>query len=102
MIDLAAIPNCWRALVAEINGIGRIPDGTPRIRDVDAPCDAFQPRVSGTMEFGRCETDGHYICDECREIKIEEWRRRHDLCEECGAALPDPGTYKEHCPDGCY
>lgn len=40
----------------------RIPDGTPGIRDVDAPCDVFEPGMPGG---GRCDTDGHYICVEC-------------------------------------
>jgi hypothetical protein len=31
------------------------------IRDPDAPCASFR---TGTPE-GDCETDGHYVCDDC-------------------------------------
>lgn len=38
--------------------------GADGIRDPDAPCSAF---VNGTPERGAdCETDGHYLCDECK------------------------------------
>ena len=37
------------------------PVGTPGLRDRDAPCDGFEP---GTPN-GDCDTDGHYLCDEC-------------------------------------
>lgn len=52
----------------------RIPDGTPGIRDVDAPCDAFGP---GDPGGGRCDTDGHYICAECVHMSAVavEWKQ---------------------------
>jgi len=53
-MDYTAIPAPWRALVSELNG-GRIPDGEPGIRDVDAPCSDFTPGEPGG---GRCSTDG--------------------------------------------
>lgn len=37
------------------------PVGSPGLRDRDAPCAGFE---SGTP-LGECETDGHYLCDEC-------------------------------------
>lgn len=37
--------------------------GMSGIRDPSAPCEAFEP---GTPR-GECETDGHYLCDECKE-----------------------------------
>jgi hypothetical protein len=37
--------------------------GAPGLRDVDAPCPDFEP---GTPS-GSCETDGHYLCWECRQ-----------------------------------
>lgn len=73
MANPFAVPAPWRTLVAFVNeGSGsRIPDGTPGIRDVDAPCEAFEPagepwvRAAGN---GDCDTDGHYICRECVHI----------------------------------
>jgi hypothetical protein len=88
-----AIPAPWRALVSEING-GRIPDGEPGIRDVDAPCEDFSP-VGEPFERsaggGSCVTDGHYICSECVHISLAEVRRREDRCQGCGAALDRDG-----------
>jgi hypothetical protein len=40
----------------------RLPDGLAGIRDVDAPCDGFEP---GTPAGTYCGTDGHYLCREC-------------------------------------
>jgi hypothetical protein len=51
----------------------RLPVGTPGVRDPDLPCDAFRPGKPG----GDCETDGHYLCEECAE-------RRLFVCEVCG------------------
>jgi hypothetical protein len=43
------------------------------VRDPEHPCDSF---VSGTPTLdGDCETDGHYLCDECE---------RRQTCEGCG------------------
>ena len=47
-------------------------------REGDA-CYAFVP---GTPGGGGCETDGHYLCDECGEMSRQEWRRRRDLPED--------------------
>ncbi len=77
------VPIPWRALISEVNG-GRIPDGEPGVRDVDAPCDVFEPGESG---HGPCETDGHYLCVECVHIDLATLRRRRDQCEDCGAKL---------------
>ena len=41
-----------------------IPDGTPFIRDQNNPCYDFQP---GEPK-GTCQTDGHYICAECKHL----------------------------------
>lgn len=86
-----AVPWRWRVLVCELNG-GRIPDGEPGIRDVDAPCEMFQPvgepfeQNDGT-DTGTCETDGHYLCTECQHIELRTIRRRRDQCEDCGTKL---------------
>jgi hypothetical protein len=86
---ILAVPRAWRALVSEING-GRIPDGTAGVRDVDAPCDEFQPVGSPYVLSeggGTCDTDGHYICSECVHISTAEVRRRREQCIDCGAPL---------------
>lgn len=94
--DTAPAP--WRALVSEING-GRTPDGEPGIRDVDAPCDEFEP-VGAPWEQseggGSCDTDGHYICSECVHISLSAVRGRRDLCRDCGAPLDRNGC-SAHC-----
>lgn len=41
----------------------RVPDGTPGVRDVDAPCELF--RLGTPTGTGRCLGDGHYLCHEC-------------------------------------
>lgn len=99
MIDSRTIPTPWVALFHEING-GRIPDGEPGIRDVDAPCEAFQ---LGEPRGGTCETDGHYICAECVEISPKVLRRRRDLCEECGTPLKfrSATDHEGACASGC-
>ena len=38
--------------------------GVKGIRDSDYPCEAFDPGEPS----GKCETDGHYLCIECREL----------------------------------
>lgn len=77
-------------------------DAFSRVRDVDAPCSTFSPVEKGRPDgSGTCETDGHYLCSECKEIKLAVLRRRHDECEECGAKLEKPGTYGEACPNRC-
>lgn len=98
-----AIPPVWRSLVNDING-GRIPDGEPGIRDVDAPCEAFEPYGKPweiTKTFGDCQTDGHYICAECIHIELATLRSRRDQCIDCGATLLYPQTGAT-CPDGCF
>lgn len=76
---LARIPAPWRAIVAQINGLtltayGRVPDGLPGIRDVDAPCDVFEP--GKPQVGGDCWTDGHYLCLECIHIDPDVYDER--------------------------
>jgi len=47
--------------------IGMPQVGTPGIRDINHPCEVF---AYGDPK-GDCETDGHYMCKECRHRK---WR----------------------------
>lgn len=44
----------------------RRPDGTPGLRDEDAPCEFFQVP---TNDPGPCEGDGHYLCQECPHLR---------------------------------
>lgn len=81
-------PPTWRALLAELNG--RPLDGTLGIRDVDAPCYEFEPYGQPNEHSpgeGACETDGHYLCVECKHISLRAVRRRTDRCEDCGMGL---------------
>lgn len=82
-----AAPEAWRPLLAALHGVAKI--GEPGIRDADSPCDVFDP---GTPGGGDCDTDGHYMCSECRHISERETRRRADLCEDCGAPLQRGGV----------
>lgn len=72
------VPKTWASLVAQING-NLV--GAEGVRDPEFPCDAFVP---GKPE-GDCETDGHYMCDECTRMKLCECGRyRPSACEsEC-------------------
>lgn len=97
-----AVPPVWRGLVAQLNG-GPIQDGEPGIRDIDAPCEAFEPAgaafdmANGT---GDCQTDGHYICSECVHISLETLRTRKDQCFDCGAPMEQTQT-GESCSARC-
>jgi hypothetical protein len=48
----------------------RRPDGTPGLRDEDAPCTFFDP--GETVPTNTCMTDGHYLCQECRHRKVTD------------------------------
>ena len=67
-------------LADELNG--RRVFGAPGVRDPDFVCDAFDPGEPG----GDCSTDGHYLCDECKERKTCEGgcgkRPMHCECPE--------------------
>jgi hypothetical protein len=89
-----SVPFDWAVLVATVNGRSFV--GMAGIRDPDALCEAFRPGEPGK---GRCDTDGHYMCEECAEISLRELRRRRELCEECGAALVHVGASRH--PDHC-
>lgn len=41
------------------------PVGIPGNRDPSAPCTAFDPRPWLQNDWNDCQTDGHYLCDEC-------------------------------------
>jgi hypothetical protein len=65
-----------RRLARSWLGIERMPDGLPGVRDVDAPCADFTPGTSpGTLRIGDCDTDGHYLCEECVHVVVREDQR---------------------------
>lgn len=69
----------WQHLVAVANG--RTLVGMDGVRDPEGPCEMFEngPLHGGT---GDCETDGHYLCDECvHRATCEGCRRRPSQCE---------------------
>lgn len=41
------------------------PDGVPGRRDPEARCSAYAPRERRPGEWGDCQGDGHYLCEEC-------------------------------------
>ena len=41
------------------------PTGVPGNRDPDYPCTAYEPRPAKWNDWGRCESDGHYLCNGC-------------------------------------
>jgi len=41
------------------------PTGVPHMRDPDSRCTAFEPRPRKWNDWGKCQTDGHYLCGEC-------------------------------------
>ncbi len=43
--------------------------GTPGVRDPDGICEAFDGR--GYDGYGKCESDGHYLCVECSQLSPE-------------------------------
>lgn len=96
------IPPSWRALIEALNGPPpRVPDGTPGVRDVDAPCEDYQPAGAPWKDApgtGGCDTDGHYLCRECVHISEAALRWRRDECATCGTKLAESPALGEHCP----
>lgn len=41
------------------------PDGIPGRRSKEAPCTGYEPRKRHPQDWFDCDTDGHYLCDEC-------------------------------------
>ncbi|WP_438423108.1 hypothetical protein [Aquimarina macrocephali] len=42
-----------------------LPDGIPGRRSETALCTGYNPRKRKPGDYIECETDGHYLCDEC-------------------------------------
>lgn len=60
--------------------------GVAGIRDPDAPCHMFDDSGWGPKN-GDCDTDGHYLCDECSHMSLRTYRERHEKCTLCGIPL---------------
>jgi hypothetical protein len=45
--------------------LNRVPDGIPTVRSMQAPCPGYSPRRAIPTDWTDCETDGHYLCQEC-------------------------------------
>jgi len=41
------------------------PVGIPFRRDPESPCTGYEPRKKRLGDWDYCETDGHYLCQEC-------------------------------------
>lgn len=61
----------WAWLTAEVNG--RTAIGMPGVRDPESPCELFTPGEPSSTSG--CDSDGHYICEECLHLKV---------CPDCG------------------
>jgi hypothetical protein len=59
---------CYRKVVI----VTQVPDGVPSIRSMTDPCPGYAPRKRRLGDFQDCETDGHYLCQECCRCKIKE------------------------------
>lgn len=83
----------WAELEAAVNG--RVLVGMEGVRDPDFRCEGFR-RADQEPKDARsardCDTDGHYLCDDCIHISDKEARRRRGECA-CGgrvARFDDP------------
>jgi hypothetical protein len=45
--------------------VKRAPVGLPLMRDPDARCNSYEPRLWQMGDFRDCQSDGHYLCREC-------------------------------------
>lgn len=45
----------------------RIPDGTPFVRDINSPCEYYEP--GETIPTAECHGDGHYLCQGCKNFQ---------------------------------
>lgn len=64
----APLPLAWEELRRFVNDEPGY-EGTPGVRSVEYPCDAFDGR--GYDGTGACMSDGHYLCTECSLLAPE-------------------------------
>lgn len=69
-IHIPTARDFWRCLArfayrrwASVEGMK--PVGIPGNRDPQHPCEAYSPRPQMDGDWGDCQTDGHYLCQEC-------------------------------------
>jgi hypothetical protein len=68
----------WSWLVAELNG--RVVIGMPGVRDPEHVCEEFDP--GSPDEHGSCDSDGHYMCYECKHLHLcGDCKRAATQCE---------------------
>lgn len=46
-------------------GMPTPPVGTPFYRDPENRCDIYEPRPAQWNDWGTCQSDNHYLCEEC-------------------------------------
>ena len=65
------LPLAWEVLRRSVNDEPPL-FGTVGVRDPDYPCESFDGR--GYNGHGRCQSDGHYMCEECSELSSDASR----------------------------
>ena len=67
--------------------LARGPTHVDRIRDPNAPCESF--RLGAPEPHATCQTDGHYVCDDCvsRASCARGCGKRPSQCECAEEAL---------------
>lgn len=73
MVDFWA----WLARLAWRRAVARLPEaekpvGLPHNRDPQNPCDFYEPRPRTPFAWKDCESDGHYLCQQCCRLKAPE------------------------------
>ncbi len=48
------------------------PMGIPGRRDPLSPCKGYEPRKWRFGDWRHCDSDGHYLCQECCHLKKEK------------------------------
>lgn len=67
----------WRALVNFVNATPGA--GTVGLRDPDYPCYSYDGE--GYNGRGRCDSDGHYECNNCSHLSEETYNYRRRSVE---------------------
>ena len=52
--------------------VTQVPDGIPTVRSIEAPCPGYAPKKACPEDWQGCETDGHYLCEDCCHKKVED------------------------------
>lgn len=46
--------------------------GKPGLRDPEFPCQGYDPEGTRFFGYRECETDGHYLCQDCANRRIPD------------------------------